>query len=190
MRVTIRNQGGRTMMFSLGTAAKAAGVSKSTIHRAVASGRMSARSKGSAGYEIDPAELFRVFPPKSENGKGQFDQGVLEPGSSETRSETIGRSGTPVTEPVGHLLARVAQLEAELRAARTMSELEQKRADELIALERQRAEDARQRADELRAERDKWSAALEASQRQITHLTTKASEIEKPRGWWPFRRTG
>jgi multidrug efflux pump subunit AcrA (membrane-fusion protein) len=174
------------MMFSLGTAAKAAGVSKSTIHRAVASGRMSARSKGSAGYEIDPAELFRVFPPQSEQEKANRAQEVAEPGSSETRGETIERSGMPVAE----LLARVARLEAELQAARTMSEFEQKRATELVAVERQRAEDARQRADELKAERDRWAAALEASQRQITHLTTKAETLEKPRGWWPFRRAG
>ena len=69
-----------------------------------------------------------------------------------------------------------------------MSEFEQKRADELIAAERQRAEDARQRADELKSERDRWAAALEASQRQITHLTTKAETLEKPLGWWPFRK--
>jgi hypothetical protein len=151
---------------------------------------MSARSKGSAGYEIDPAELFRVFPPKPESQKCHSDQGVPEPGSIETPSEAIERSRTPIAEPVGQLLARVAQLETELRAARTMSDLEQKRADELIALERQRAEDARHRADELRVERDKWSAALEASQRQITHLTAKEAKMEKPRGWWPFRRAG
>jgi hypothetical protein len=173
------------MMFSLGTAAKAAGVSKSTIHRAVASGRMSARSKGSVGYEIDPAELFRVFPPRPKVHKDEESQRIAEPHSSETRSETIEQTGTPVAE----LLARVARLEAELQAARTMSEFEQRRAEELIALERQRAQDARHRAEELRQERDRWAAALEASQRQIMHLTDKAEAIERPRGWWPFRRS-
>jgi hypothetical protein len=49
---------------SLGQAAKQALVSKATISKALASGRLSYVSKSSAGYQIDPAELFRVFPPK------------------------------------------------------------------------------------------------------------------------------
>lgn len=49
---------------TLGEAAKAAGVSKATISKALAKGRLSYVSKDTAGYQIDPAELFRVFPPK------------------------------------------------------------------------------------------------------------------------------
>lgn len=49
---------------SLGQAAKLAGVSKSTISRALKSGHLSYSAKSSAGYEIEPSELFRVFPAK------------------------------------------------------------------------------------------------------------------------------
>lgn len=49
---------------TLGQAAKEARVSKSTVSKALKSGRLSYVSKTSAGYEIDPAELFRVFPKK------------------------------------------------------------------------------------------------------------------------------
>jgi hypothetical protein len=49
---------------SLGQAAKEASVSKATISKALSSGRLSYVSKSSSGYQIDPAELFRVFPPK------------------------------------------------------------------------------------------------------------------------------
>lgn len=49
---------------SLGQASKEAGVSKATISKALKSGRLSYVSKSTAGYEIDPAELFRVFPKK------------------------------------------------------------------------------------------------------------------------------
>jgi hypothetical protein len=49
---------------SLGQAAKEAGMSKATISKALKSGRLSYVSKSSAGFQIDPAELFRVFPPK------------------------------------------------------------------------------------------------------------------------------
>jgi hypothetical protein len=51
------------MKFSLGQAAKETGLDKSTISRAIKSGRLSAqRKEGGGGYAIDPAELFRVFP--------------------------------------------------------------------------------------------------------------------------------
>lgn len=49
---------------SLGQAAKEASVSKATVSKALKSGRLSYVSKSTAGYEIDPAELFRVFPRK------------------------------------------------------------------------------------------------------------------------------
>ena len=52
------------MHYSLGQAAKAAGVSKSTISKALSTGRLSYVERDSAGYRIDPAELHRVFPPK------------------------------------------------------------------------------------------------------------------------------
>ena len=49
---------------TLGQAAKEAGVSKSTVSKALKSGKLSYVNKTSAGYEIDPSELFRVFPKK------------------------------------------------------------------------------------------------------------------------------
>jgi hypothetical protein len=53
------------MKLSLGQAAKEVGLDKSTISRAIKSGKLSAHRKDSGGYEIDPAELFRVFAPAS-----------------------------------------------------------------------------------------------------------------------------
>jgi hypothetical protein len=50
------------MFLTLGQAAKEAGVAKSTISKALASGKLSYREKNSDGYKIDPAELFRVYP--------------------------------------------------------------------------------------------------------------------------------
>ena len=49
------------MGYSLGQAAKAAGRSKTTIHRAIASGRLSASRTDHGDYSIDPSELARVF---------------------------------------------------------------------------------------------------------------------------------
>lgn len=52
-------------MLTLGQAAKQTGLSKSTISRAISSGKLSAVSRDRGGYSIDPSELFRVFQNKS-----------------------------------------------------------------------------------------------------------------------------
>jgi hypothetical protein len=68
------------MGYSLGQAAKAAGRSKTTIHRAIKSGRLSAARTEDGGWSIDPSELSRAYP---ETGNGSV---PLE------RSVTAGRS--------------------------------------------------------------------------------------------------
>ena len=54
-------------MLSLSEAATAAGIAKSTIWRAVKTGRVSASRTPMGTYQIDPAELFRVFPATPKN---------------------------------------------------------------------------------------------------------------------------
>jgi hypothetical protein len=54
------------MSYTLGDAAKATGKSKTTIHRAIKSGRISAAKSEDGSYSIDPSELHRVFPPVTE----------------------------------------------------------------------------------------------------------------------------
>jgi excisionase family DNA binding protein len=51
------------MTYTLGMAARATGLSKSTIHRAIKNGRISATRTDAWSFAIDPAELHRVFPP-------------------------------------------------------------------------------------------------------------------------------
>ena len=68
-RRTLRNRHHRTtrnpMRYTLGTAAKATGKAKSTILRAIKSGAISAARSHDGSYEIEPAELHRVFRPNS-----------------------------------------------------------------------------------------------------------------------------
>ena len=59
------------MHYTLGTAAKATGKSKPTIQRAIKTGRLSAVRKEDGSYEIDPAELHRVFEPLPIAGDGE-----------------------------------------------------------------------------------------------------------------------
>ena len=50
------------MQYTLGEAAKATGKSKTTLHRAIKSGKISATKQDGNSYAIDPSELHRVFP--------------------------------------------------------------------------------------------------------------------------------
>jgi len=49
------------MKYTLGKAAEATGKSKTTIHRAISSGKLSAIRNEQGEYEIDPSELMRVY---------------------------------------------------------------------------------------------------------------------------------
>jgi hypothetical protein len=86
-------------MYTLGTAATAAGLSKSTIHRAIKTGRISATKNDTGDWSIDPAELHRVFPPVTDE------------------SVPLGRDATPKLEAV------VAKLESEITAPKGVSDL-------------------------------------------------------------------
>jgi hypothetical protein len=52
------------MRYTLGTASKATGKSKTTLQRAIVSGLISAIKLENGAYSIDPSELHRVFPLK------------------------------------------------------------------------------------------------------------------------------
>jgi hypothetical protein len=56
------------MSYTLGSAARATGKSKATIHRAIKTGRLSATRTPTGGWSIDAAELQRVFPATGETG--------------------------------------------------------------------------------------------------------------------------
>jgi hypothetical protein len=58
---------GEKVMLSLSEAAISAGIAKSTIWRAVKAGRLSASRTVTGTYQVDPAELFRVFPAMPKN---------------------------------------------------------------------------------------------------------------------------
>lgn len=57
---------GNSMYLTLGQAAEMCGWSKGAISKAIKSGQMSVHAKTKAGFQIDPAEVLRVFPKKTE----------------------------------------------------------------------------------------------------------------------------
>lgn len=97
------------MALSLSQAAKAAGKSKSTINRAIKSGKLSATRHDDGSYTIDASELSRSFQ-------------IGTPGGSEWIS------AAPQTEPVG-----TAVLEAENAALRAALDREREITNDLMA---------------------------------------------------------
>ena len=122
---------------SLREAAEQAGTSKSTIWRAIRAGRLSATRTDDGGFAIDPAELFRAFPPErpSERVTGQ-DATALAPDAE--------RPATPETANRNDGLAvKLAAAEAELAGLKA-----------LLA-------EVKANRDELRQDRDQWRGRAE-----------------------------
>lgn len=74
------------MAYTLGEAAKAANVSKTTIRRAIQAGRLSASRQDDGSYVIDPAELHRAFPGSSD-GSGTLARSVTASDTGELQVE-------------------------------------------------------------------------------------------------------
>jgi len=64
---------------TLGQASRETGVHKSTISRAIQDGRLSANHNEHGHYQIDPAELFRVFDPISSATPGNSESNPTQP---------------------------------------------------------------------------------------------------------------
>ena len=91
------------MKYSLSEAAKATGKNKTTIQRAIKSGKISANKGDGGSYEIDPSELHRVFPPTVAQRDAQHMQSN---DTQQSKSASINSD-----------LARVLELEKELAIA-------------------------------------------------------------------------
>jgi excisionase family DNA binding protein len=135
--------------FSLREAAEQAGTSKSTIWRAVKSGRLSAARTDDGGFAIDAAELFRAFPP-------QRLPDVM--GQDATVSETAPER--PATGKSDSLAVRAAMAEAELAGLKALiAEMKSSR-DEIKA----NRDETRADRDTLRADRDELKGRVERLQ--------------------------
>jgi hypothetical protein len=75
------------MAYTLGEATKATGLSKTSLHRAIKSGRISAIKTENGSYEIDPAELHRVFPIAA-NRNSSSNHDLEQDGTSKISTET------------------------------------------------------------------------------------------------------
>jgi FtsZ-binding cell division protein ZapB len=107
------------MSYSLKQAADATGKDRSTIQRAIKSGRISATLGESGAYKIDPAELHRVFPPvvRNEAQPITMQQNATDEIASENRE--LKAKVDLLREMVDDLRQRLDKSEDERRATQT-----------------------------------------------------------------------
>ncbi|MFV1689827.1 hypothetical protein VWZ40_00055 [Phaeobacter sp. JH20_21] len=106
------------MKYSLSEAAKATGKNKTTIQRAVKSGKISAAKGDSGSYEIAPSELHRVFPPAVAQRDAQ------QPPSNDTQQGKFSS--------INSNLSRVLELEKELAVAHERSNGLEAQKDQMV----------------------------------------------------------
>ena len=106
------------MAYTLGQAASAASVSKTTIRRAIEKGRLSATRQPDGSYDIDPAELHRAFPSPGD-GSGTMARSVTASDTGELRVEVemLRERLVEKDDVIGDLRRRLDQSEAERRQA-------------------------------------------------------------------------
>ena len=149
-------------LLTLGEAARLCGVPKSTISRAVKSGRLSAGRSEDGSYAIDPAELSRIYdfkpPEASATPATDGAPGGVAQDATGVRQRPEQATPPPAADDVA---LRLATAEAELRGLRDMVE-------------------------ELRRSRDKWEAQAE---RLTLALPSVTQQGVARRSWWPWRRS-
>ena len=145
------------MPYSLKLAAAATGKSKPTILRAIQSGKISAEKDEMGEWQIDPAELHRVYEPVSEHNAAD---------------ETVRSDTYQIDSQVETALLRMEleQMRERLTSLDTDRDRERREASETIA-------DLRRRLDQSEQERrDK--------DRQLTALLTDQRREPRRLRWW------
>ena len=128
------------MTYSLQQAADATGKSKSTIQRAIKAGKVSANLDPHGNYQIDPAELHRVYPPEVLRDTLQEDE----------RDDTQQANSFVETEV---LRVELQQAREQLATLNLERDRERRQAEDVVA-------DLRRRLDVEGEERRKLTAIL------------------------------
>ena len=148
------------MSLSAKEAAEAVGISKHGIIKAINRGRISAAKGKNGEWEIDPAELFRVYEPKR-----PVTTDHVHPVSKQVNDSTQ---------------TRIAVLETKLAAAEAHNNDLRSRLEKIEIKSEEREKS-------LRAEKDKLIALVERQSLMIEHR--QETEKTKQKGWfhWFYR---
>lgn len=150
------------MKYSLQKAATATGKAKSTIHKALKDGLISAEKDDRGRYKIDPSELHRVFPPLSDK-------------TSE---------GHPIrTESNAQKTLEMRALEAALEAKQELIEQVKSERDKIYGLITNQSEQASREVETLRARIEQAEAEKDRMKKAAQQWKAQA-EAEKQKPWY------
>lgn len=145
------------MSYSLKQAAEATGKSKPTILRAIQSGKVSAKKDDNGEWQIDPAELHRVYP-------------VAE--GTDTRTDT--QQEHEIVNETAMLRREIEIRDERLAAVEEERERERRQSEDTI-------NDLRRRLDTEGEERRKLTALLTDQRKQADNQAQEAAERVS---WW------
>lgn len=139
-------------MYSLKQAAEAVGMGKPAILKAIQNGRVSAEKDEKGRWQIDPAELHRVYPPVSENGSKN--------GSGERQETPKNNNGNSILQREVELLReRLADKDGVIDDLRRRLDTEGEERRKLTALLTDQRKQADKQAQEA-TERVSWWSRL------------------------------
>jgi len=147
------------MGYPLGQAARAVGMSKTSIFRSIKAGRISGTKDEFGQWCIEPCELHRVYPALTD---------VTDADSTAEQAVTGSATGGDMA----------------LAEAIRASLLEQRITDLKAMLD-----DMRTQRDDIRGQRDAWQRQAETSQRALTDQREKAATAAKQTWWHWLRAT-
>ena len=170
------------MNFTLSQAAKATGKSKSSISRAIDTGRLSATRNGGL-FEIDAAELHRVFPLKMDANGVPLDE------SKNVPRNNLDASGTAINfsvleREIELLRERLGEKDAQILDMRSERDRLLKVIEEQ-ATSMCRLTDLRPPAPQSEQATGSTGKPAQRDERDHCH---DADAAPARRGWWPFRR--
>jgi hypothetical protein len=174
------------MHLSLGQAAKETGMDKSTISRAIKSGKLSATRKENGGYEIDPAELFRVFAPASKKTEpSALAPGTAMDGSSENQALRLQWEAAALRMQLEAATLRIQDKDEEIRDLRHRLDIEgeERRKLTLMLLASHHAEQPK----EYEPQQGE-AAPLQRTPHPIVQPVATVLATPKKTGFWPWRR--
>jgi hypothetical protein len=174
------------MHLSLGQAAKETGVDKSTISRAIKSGKLSATRKENGGYAIDPAELFRVFASASqETGPPALAHDTTRDGWSENQALRLQWEATALRMQLEAATLRIQDKDAEIRDLRHRldTEGEERRKLTLMLLASHHAEPP-----QAQEHQQGEAAPLPHTPPPIMQPVATVPVPPKKSSFWPWRR--
>ena len=174
------------MHLSLGQAAKETGMDKSTISRAIKSGKLSATRQEHGGYAIDPAELFRVFAPASKDTEQPvLARDTVLDGWSENQALRMQLEAATLRVQLEAATLRIRDKDEEIRDLRHRLDIEgeERRKLTLMLLTSHQAEPP-QAPEQQQGD----AVPIPRTPHPVVQPVAPAPATPKKSGFWPWRR--